>query len=297
MKLGTSTILFGAATSLASMIAIALSRQTAQVSTTKLPKFLRDLPPSQTEKKAAAATSIKEHSPPVDWGLARAMNAQQPAASSAPVDWTSKPTLAIGPARITSTSAADAASVTSAPATRAPSAAARELYALVTQIVRAGDLDQLGTKGAPNPQIAILQRDMRGIRSDGVYGPKTAARGKELLGREFPARTPPANRRVITSHSESGPVPLSPPAAFAPPATAAPAAPKVDIRYSPQQAAEALYLLVTSPGVDLGTRDRPNVLVEAAQHDMGGLVADGVYGPKTAARGTALTHKKFPKRA
>jgi hypothetical protein len=46
-----------------------------------------------------------------------------------------------------------------------------------------------------------------------------------------------------------------------------------------------------------GTKAAPAKTVRDAQHDMGGgLIADGIYGPKTQARGKALTGKAFPAR-
>jgi hypothetical protein len=285
----TGTVLFGAAASLASVFALAFAAKRNQEES-EPPKFLRDLPPSDAERQQAA--SIPSHAVTVDFGLTQRpnMTMAKPPAQLGPVDWgLTKPAPNFTPAQpaqaqpqapartMPAAAAAPPHSKSAAAPTRAPSDAARELYALVVPLIRDGNLDALGTNDQPSQQIAILQRDMRGLKSDGVYGPKTAARGKELLGREFPSRSAPANRRVAM--------------------TPAPAAPKVEIRYSPEQAAEALYLLVTHAPVDWGTKARPNSLIEAAQHDMGELVADGVYGPRTQARGTKLTAKKFPARS
>jgi hypothetical protein len=305
----TSTILFGASASIVSVFAFAFAARRNQEES-EPPKFIRDLPPSPAER----ATGIPSYPVAVDFGLTpqrpNMSMASAPPPASTSVDWgltpprpnftpglpatTKAPGNAVAPALTMPASAAAPAARTtpSAPArtatpaaapnssTRAPSDAARELYSLVVPLIRDGNLDALGTNAQPSQAIAILQRDMRVIKSDGIYGPKTAARGKELLGREFPPRTAPANRRVSAT-----------------PATPAPQAPKVAIRYSPEQAAEALYLLVTHPPVDWGSKKLPNSLIEAAQHDMGELVADGVYGPKTQARGTKLTGHKFPARS
>jgi hypothetical protein len=54
--------------------------------------------------------------------------------------------------------------------------------------------------------------------------------------------------------------------------------------------------LVTHGPVDWGTKAHPNTLIRSAQHDMGGLTADGVYGPKTQARGSVLLSRSFPAR-
>jgi hypothetical protein len=45
-----------------------------------------------------------------------------------------------------------------------------------------------GTKARPNAELAKAQADMGGIAADGIYGPATKARGKQLIGRTFPAR-------------------------------------------------------------------------------------------------------------
>ena len=72
---------------------------------------------------------------------------------------------------------------------RAARAAAQALYDYATAAIRSGAASSLGSKGAPNETVLAAQRDMGRITSDGIYGDKTRARGKELLGREFPART------------------------------------------------------------------------------------------------------------
>jgi hypothetical protein len=180
--------------------------------------------------------------------------------------------------------------------------AAKALLAYVSPRIRAGQLSELGTKDAPNDFIANAQRDMRLIASDGVYGPKTQARGKELLGLEFPSRTSNKKRakaNAIDVLMQPPPEPKQPPSAIdvlmqPPPAPPPPG--KAVPAHSPLEAASALLALVTHAPVDWGTKARPNKLIAAAQKDMGGLTADGVYGPKTQARGAALLHKPFPAR-
>lgn len=72
-------------------------------------------------------------------------------------------------------------------------------------------------------------------------------------------------------------------------------------RRSPQAAATDLLAYVNQAvkakkTATLGSKGKPNTFVEAAQRDMGGLTADGIYGPDTRARGKALTGKSFPPR-
>jgi hypothetical protein len=64
---------------------------------------------------------------------------------------------------------------------------------------------------------------------------------------------------------------------------------------SPAAAANDL-LAYFNAGRPLGTRNAPSTFVQAAQRDMGGLVADGIYGPNTRTRGQALIGKAFPPR-
>lgn len=68
---------------------------------------------------------------------------------------------------------------------------------------------------------------------------------------------------------------------------------------SPEEAALELYdharaLLDQRQGYLLGTKNAPSEFVRDAQRDMNGIVADGIYGPGTRARGRALTGKLFP---
>lgn len=55
-------------------------------------------------------------------------------------------------------------------------------------------------------------------------------------------------------------------------------------------------ILKAKRGSELGLKNQPNALVKAAQIDMGDVPADGIYGPRTRAKGTALIGKPFPAR-
>lgn len=221
----------------------------------------------------------------------------------------------------------DSAPANAIEASRSPRQAAQQLYEYVVPLIRNGRGSVLGTKNAPNEIVARAQQDMR-IAVDGVYGPATRARGKELLGREFPARE--QNNRVTKTplgptpelHDVAPPEP--PPAPIAAPAPpprpiAAPAAPPAPIaapapppepklvappppplsvpvtEHSSKEAAEALLIYVKSPGANFGTKNAPSKVVHDAQLDMG-LTADGIYGPATRDRGKKLTGKTFPPR-
>ena len=63
-----------------------------------------------------------------------------------------------------------------------------------------------------------------------------------------------------------------------------------------QEAAARRLLAHIKSGGARGVRNRPSPKVKAAQAAMGGLVADGIYGPKTRARGAALLGQPFPPR-
>jgi hypothetical protein len=191
-------------------------------------------------------------------------------------------------------------------AVRGPKDAARELLSYISPLIRSGNLDALGSKEAPNTIIQAMQTDMRKVNADGVYGPKTQARGKELLGVEFPARA--GGKRIVPkaqpSAAASKPKPSAAkpaPAPPLPPAIAAlkpaPPPPSLDVpvsEHSPKEAAEALWIYLQGPNPDRGHKGAPSEIVRAAQKDMaGGLKADGIYGPKTAARAKALTGHPF----
>lgn len=79
------------------------------------------------------------------------------------------------------------------------------------------------------------------------------------------------------------------------------AAPTPAAKRSAKQAALDLLAYVTpilaaKRGSELGIKNQPNGVVKAAQIDMGDVPSDGIYGPRTRAKGTALTGKKFPPR-
>jgi hypothetical protein len=182
-----------------------------------------------------------------------------PAPSPAAAPKAAQPKAAAPKAAPAAHAASPAPKAAAQPAKRTATQAANELYTYVTATVRAGNGDTLGKPHAPNKTVLEAQRDMRGLVTDGIYGPKTRARGKELTGREFPAReyTPP--------------------------------------RRSAVDAANALLSYLNQGGAQ-GTKAAPASTVRDAQRDMGELTADGIYGPMTAKRGAALTSKAFPAR-
>lgn len=196
--------------------------------------------------------------------------------------------------------------VTSPAPGRTPPQAARELLSYVSPLARGGNTAELGTKDKPNETIRGLQTEMRGLKADGVYGPKTQARGKELLGVEFPARAggkkivpkqaPPPSAAKPSAAAAAAPAPSLPPAIAE--LKPAPAPPPIDVpvaEHSPKEAAEALWLYLQQPNANKGHKGAPSEIVRDAQKDMGGgLKPDGIYGPKTATRAKQLTGKAFP---
>jgi hypothetical protein len=81
------------------------------------------------------------------------------------------------------------------------------MFDYVTAELRAGRAAGLGDRTHKNATVRTLQAAMGGIVADGVYGPATRARGRELLGREFPAR---ASKRPPVPPAP-GPGPVLPP--------------------------------------------------------------------------------------
>lgn len=73
------------------------------------------------------------------------------------------------------------------PVARTPKKAAQDLLEYVSPILKARRGSELGTKGAPNAFVRAAQTDM-GVKPDGIYGPDTRTKGKQLLGVTFPAR-------------------------------------------------------------------------------------------------------------
>jgi hypothetical protein len=198
---------------------------------------------------------------------------------------------------------------------RSPKQAANDLYTYVSQMARDGRGAELGTASNPNANVLSAQMSMRGLKADGIYGNATRARGKELLGREFPAREPkrraappppdePAKAVKARQLVEMGPalfdaaksIPDTPAVPVRDvPALATPHAPPPPDQHvpehSPIEAASALHLYINAPGADLGSKERPNDLIRGAQQDMGQVKADGIFGPKTRARMNALLPK------
>lgn len=193
--------------------------------------------------------------------------------------------------------------------------AAQQLYRYVAGVISAGKASTLGTKGHPNPEVKRLQLAMGRIQGDGIYGPATRARGKELLGRDFPARR--RRRRVpkppspVRTPPSPQPEPESKPLAFdVPPEPEEPEpepTPLTELeepalsQRAPKRAALDLLLYVRGIGdkgraTALGYKNHPNQTVKDAQRDMGDLVDDGIYGNKTRARGKYLTQQRFPAR-
>jgi hypothetical protein len=168
--------------------------------------------------------------------------------------------------------------------------------------LQAGDYADLGIKGQPSATIRAFQIAMKRVTADGIYGPQTRARGKELLGRDYPIRrrTPQPARQtpvVVVPPQERGELP---PGLADPPAPPAPTAAVVQTR--PEiQSALALLAYVQALGTSgraaaLGYRNHPNATVRTAQQGMGELTADGIYGPRTRRRGFELTGSNYPPR-
>ncbi len=75
------------------------------------------------------------------------------------------------------------------PKKRSARQAATDLYEYAAAAINAGKAASLGDKTHSNPFVKKAQSDMGKLDDDGVYADKTRARGKELLGKPFPART------------------------------------------------------------------------------------------------------------
>jgi hypothetical protein len=74
------------------------------------------------------------------------------------------------------------------PAKRSANQAALDLLAYVTPILAAKRGAELGVKGAPNGVVKAAQLDMGDVPADGIYGPRTRAKGTALSGKKFPPR-------------------------------------------------------------------------------------------------------------
>lgn len=184
---------------------------------------------------------------------------------------------------------------------------AERLYQYVSRSIHEGRLANLGTKEHGNAQVAEGQREMGGLKVDGIYGDKTRARGKELTGKPWPAR-PKASAPAPVRPAPRPAAPPAPPkpapaqaeAATPEPVPAAPAAPAA--ARTPVQAARELLAYVQAMQAagtmaKLGSKSAPNTRVLEAQRDMGGIAADGIYGLQTRTRGKELLGTTFPPRA
>lgn len=129
-----------------------------------------------------------------------------------------------------------------------------------------------------------------------------------LMRGEGSAAVPGAGKRG--TRSPGWPSPKSPPPSGAmipaippiPHPAEAPATPLTELHQqsateSPQHAAAAeLYHYLTSGSADWGYPGRPSKTIQKYQWAMGSLTPDGIYGPKTQARGRALLGTPFPSR-
>lgn len=135
---------------------------------------------------------------------------------------------------------------------RSPEKAASDLKGYLTA---GGDP---GHKGKVSQFVKAAQKDMGGLTADGIYGPKTKARAR-ALGVVIDGSAP------RTSHASQS----------------------TSLARSQKQAAADLKNYLAQGG-NPGSKGNPSSYVKAAQHDMGGLTADGIMGPKTKARAKAL---------
>lgn len=83
---------------------------------------------------------------------------------------------------------ASAATTVEPTAPRSPKEAAQALFDYASRVLKAGKGASLGTANAPSSTVRAAQSDMAMHVADGIYGPDTRARGKELLGKTFPVR-------------------------------------------------------------------------------------------------------------
>ncbi len=132
------------------------------------------------------------------------------------------------------------------------------------------------------PAVKLFQAELSdsAVKADGLWGPKTRAAAARVLR--------VAESTLPEYAAKFGPKPAKAEVLPAPKATR-----------TPVQAASDLYNYVTkinTAASTWGTKTRPNDTIKRAQADMGQLVADGIYGPGTRARGKALLGKAFPER-
>jgi hypothetical protein len=147
-------------------------------------------------------------------------------------------------------------------------------------------------RGIPVPPRAIPRMQMPGNLMSSIRNMFGGGGG----ARRSPSRpATPAEQvqRPATTQRENpppGPIPAQARTAPAPrPAPARPAGRSA-------QAAASDLLAYFNAGRPLGTGNAPSAFVQAAQRDMGGIAADGIYGPQTRSRGQALIGKTFPPR-
>jgi hypothetical protein len=184
-----------------------------------------------------------------------------------------------------------------------PKKYAEQLYVYASRMIRAGKASKLGTKANPNPEVKRMQGGMRRLTKDGIYGPATRKRGKELIGKSFPIRrsVKPAEREPFKAPAPLPAVTAPPPIEREPEYEAPPEPEPAPLARAPKRAALDLLSYARSIGKSgraaaFGYKNNPNETVEDAQRDMGGLVADGIYGPNTRRRGRTLTGQSFPAR-
>lgn len=133
---------------------------------------------------------------------------------------------------------------------------------------------RFGTKAYPDARVKRLQSLMGGIDADGIVGPKTNARAR-ALGVTLPVR-PSAPTHAAAKPTDSYKVMVGQ-AVIKKPASPANA----------QAGAKALFAYLTKYK-RFGSKGKPDAMVAKYQRLMGGLVNDGIVGPKTAARAKAL---------
>jgi hypothetical protein len=236
------------ASSLVGLMAVAFAHQAQASNTSTLPPKPKPKP-KPTVKPAAKPTPATPAAKP------------KPPPSAAKAEVVSKiPIHAIdvtpAPAPKPAAKPAPQPAVVSARSTKQ---AAEDLYTLAASLVRSNRGDELGTSLHPNEKVRAAQTDMRGnLKADGVYGPKTMARGKELLGKPFPNRN---------STVKALPAPAPKPTAAAPKP-----APKPTDKTN---AAKALDFYLMDGG-------RAKATIADQQWTLG-LDADGDPGPKTRA--------------
>ncbi|UCC72286.1 MAG: hypothetical protein JSV86_18255 [Gemmatimonadota bacterium] len=138
-----------------------------------------------------------------------------------------------------------------------------------------------GTRARPSSTVKKYQALMGGLKADGIVGPKTRARAA-ALGHPLAPRA----RRARAAARPALPAPR--------PAPAAPAAAPIVAEPTPEEAAARLRIY-TKEGGNQGTRANPSSIVKRYQALMGGLVADGIIGPKTRARAKALGSTLYPR--